>query len=56
VTSKISLGIEELSINFMENLSSKSKFLVKCHLIKTLVLSQSSSRDMERKLHDEFID
>jgi len=41
VTSKISLWIKELSLNFIGNLSGRSTFLVERHLsfIKTLVLS-----------------
>ena len=31
MTSKISLGIKELRINFIGNLSSRLKFLMKCH-------------------------
>ena len=55
MTAKISLGIKELSLNFMRNLSGRSTFLVERHLmfIKTLVLSWSSSLDIEYKLHME---
>jgi len=49
VTSKISLGIRELRINFVGHLSSKLKFLMKCYLIGILVLGWSSSRDMEHE-------